>query len=633
MDHNPAIDSLVKYLEDNVPTASKKAINAARGCAIIFAIENYVAWRIECFKVNDTAACHRISLKEVAENPMKEFEACISYKNEDAFLTLWNGRKRNILQLRSLVKVSGSKEVIGNFKSLLEEMKNKFVEENSQYSIHVSMPTSKIWQVTVSAADGGLISKIEERFSSFLRMFEDLKAYVKLHDSESILPHPPRKGTIFQDHKDKAFLSHRRGEIRDFCTQVVNNYFLVPCVQDFFRLKTALNTSVGEGKKAADEKEEPYHVNRNGALEGLALLSAAESARFLILVPSHFVFTSTTLFGFLFARLREYSWRKSISITIVLLVVMYGLRNFWDSLPVTNSLKRKVIIVRTTVLSLLTYKMSRRRLRSLQAHAHDDNERERLSSALWNKVNSAQAIYIRVMFAKLGGFWLKAAQYMSARADVMPKEFVSELSKLQDFAPWRPFEPDVRNCISAGLASSIDNTFKEINAKPLASASIAQVHRATTCDGRDVVLKIQHRNVQGCMKLDMAMLRLICRVVAWFEPEYDFRPVILEWLKESKKELDFVREGSNVNAVSNFLARPDIMGNRVYVPKCIPELSSKTLLVLDFADNCVQVGNVAALKSYGVQRTKLLRTITEALAFQIFHLGIFNGDPREYFCI
>ena len=149
----------------------------------------------------------------------------------------------------------------------------------------------------------------------------------------------------------------------------------------------------------------------------------------------------------------------------------------------------------------------------------------------------------------LQGWWVKAGQYLSSRADVMPPSYLKELGKLQDSIPARPMSEvlaTIREELPADLAERLLGGLEE---EALAAASIAQVHRVELKpeagaggEPQVVALKIQHRGVAEIMAQDMKQMDLMIRIVAYFEPEFDFSQVVKEWCAEASKELDFNQE-------------------------------------------------------------------------------------------
>lgn len=182
---------------------------------------------------------------------------------------------------------------------------------------------------------------------------------------------------------------------------------------------------------------------------------------------------------------------------------------------------------------------------------------------------------------------------------------------------------------------AIEDVFSRFDPEAIASASIAQVHRAVLKeDGRDVVVKVQHAGIGRIMRLDMAALLQICRLIAWSEPEFDFQPMMTEWTKAAIRELDFRHESTSLMEVAKGLsedgdhAPPAHLQELVVVPKCIEPFTTEDMLVLEFSPG-VSVGSPEIMESLDLdKRTKLLQLITEATAHTIFHLGVFNGDPH-----
>ncbi|KAG6739077.1 hypothetical protein POTOM_056659 [Populus tomentosa] len=123
-------------------------------------------------------------------------------------------------------------------------------------------------------------------------------------------------------------------------------------------------------------------------------------------------------------------------------------------------------------------------------------------------------------------------KYMSSRADVLPSAFISNLKQLQDSLPPCPFE-EVCHTIEKELGKSTKELFLDFDENPLATASIAQVHRATLIDGQKVVVKVQHEDIKKIILEDLKDAKSIVDWIAWAEPQYNFSPMIDEWCKEA----------------------------------------------------------------------------------------------------
>ncbi|KAG6770896.1 hypothetical protein POTOM_026595 [Populus tomentosa] len=172
-----------------------------------------------------------------------------------------------------------------------------------------------------------------------------------------------------------------------------------------------------------------------------------------------------------------------------------------------------------------------------------NNER---SKEMWKRAHERNAKRVRNMMIQLGGLWVKLGQYLSTRADVLPSAYISLLKQLQDSLPPRPLQ-EVCRTIERELGKSMKEIFLDFDENSLATASIAQVHRATLIDGRENGKQM----LQSCMVmlyaivlLDLKDAKSIVDWIAWAEPQYNFNPMIDEWCKEAPKELDFNHEAA-----------------------------------------------------------------------------------------
>ena len=269
-------------------------------------------------------------------------------------------------------------------------------------------------------------------------------------------------------------------------------------------------------------------------------------------------------------------------------------------------------------------KVAQRKDRSLRQRLGlgEDDEHEKLE-IMWDSVHEKNAAMLCRNIIRLSGFWVKVGQYLSSRADVMPPQYLRLLSTLQDAVPPKPFG-DVVQTLREELGEEQQALLQSIDDEPLSTASLAQVHRATLVDGRQVVVKAQHRGVASLMRQDMANLRSILGVVARFDKDADFGPVVKEWTAEVLKELDFRTEASNMAEVRALLARRRI---RAIVPAAVDALVTQRVLVMDFCDGFA-IKDTARLDAEGVDRDVLLQRVCEAWAAQMHVAGVFNADPH-----
>ena len=249
------------------------------------------------------------------------------------------------------------------------------------------------------------------------------------------------------------------------------------------------------------------------------------------------------------------------------------------------------------------------------------------SEPLWDGLHRACAIYAYENIVELQGWWIKAGQYLSSRADVMPTPYLAELGKLQDSIPSRP-TAEVVATVRAELGDELaDKLLIGLDEEAVAAASIAQVHKITLPDtGQKLALKVQHKGVDRVMIQDMWQMDLLIRILAYMDPDMDFRPVVKEWCVEARKELDFREEAKNLERVRLATAAEASL-SRVIIPAVWPEFTTARVLVMDFCDG-FKIKDLAALDGHKVDREALLHQVTAAFAQQIFVDGLFNADPH-----
>src|SRR5262249_29491193 len=145
------------------------------------------------------------------------------------------------------------------------------------------------------------------------------------------------------------------------------------------------------------------------------------------------------------------------------------------------------------------------------------------------------------------------------------------------------------------LGRPLEDVFAELDPVPLASASLAQVHRGRLRDGREVAVKIQYPEIADLVAIDLKNFALLVRLLSWLEPDFDFRVLIAEVEKYVPLELDFVHEADSAERVAHHLrARSDVI-----VPTVVRELSTRRVLVLEYTPG-VRITDVAAIRALGL---------------------------------
>jgi ubiquinone biosynthesis protein len=232
---------------------------------------------------------------------------------------------------------------------------------------------------------------------------------------------------------------------------------------------------------------------------------------------------------------------------------------------------------------------------------------------------------IRMVCEELGPTFIKFAQIASNRPDILPEDLVAELSKLQENAP-SVKEKEIMDVLRKELPRPIDELLEYINKKPLASASIAQVHRARLIGGREVVLKIQRPGIRSIIEADITILKKLAGIMVKYFPQYNsYQPLELVEMFETsiRKELQFSLEASNLKRFQYlFKGNPDI-----YIPDIYPELSTDRVLCLEYVEGC-KITDLDAIKAYGFTGPEIAFRGISLYFEMVFDHGFFHADPH-----
>jgi len=232
---------------------------------------------------------------------------------------------------------------------------------------------------------------------------------------------------------------------------------------------------------------------------------------------------------------------------------------------------------------------------------------------------------LRMALEELGPTFVKMGQILSSRPDLIPLEFIEELSKLQDSVPPFPFS-QVREIIEAELTSPIDEIFQKFEETPLAAASIGQVHRAQLKTGEDVIVKVQRPGIRATIEVDLEILLHLATLIERHIEEWEIhRPtrVVEEFASSLEKEIDYTIEASNAER----FARQFIGNSSVYVPRIFMETTTKQVLTMEFID-AIKVSEIDKLDNEGLDRSIIASRGADLILEQVFKHGFFHADPH-----
>jgi ubiquinone biosynthesis protein len=220
----------------------------------------------------------------------------------------------------------------------------------------------------------------------------------------------------------------------------------------------------------------------------------------------------------------------------------------------------------------------------------------------------------------LGPTYIKLGQIMAIREDLLPAAVCAELRNLFDRLPPVPF-PQLRALIESGLGRPVDELFLAIEPKPLGSASIAQVHRATTRDGERVVLKVMKPGIREAIVADLKLLQILGVLLQWTLPRFQPRQIVAEFSAYTIREVDFTVEADNAEMfAANFRDMPDVVFPRIY-----RDLSSGSVLTMELLEG-FKPGSPEALALPEADRTRLIDLGASAIIRMLYRDGFFHAD-------
>jgi predicted unusual protein kinase regulating ubiquinone biosynthesis (AarF/ABC1/UbiB family) len=223
---------------------------------------------------------------------------------------------------------------------------------------------------------------------------------------------------------------------------------------------------------------------------------------------------------------------------------------------------------------------------------------------------------------ELGGLFIKVGQLISILTNFLPPEFRAELEQLQDSVPARPFD-EVAARLRKEFGKDVDALFAFIDPIPVASASLAQVHLATTHDGRRVAVKVQHADIEEVSRLDLKILGRVLGLIQFVVRVRGLESYHADISQLISEELDFEREVRNIATIkANFGASPNI-----HFPTVVGELSSARVLTTEFVDG-IKVTDFGRLADKGIDRPALAERILRAYCQMVFVDGVFHADPH-----
>lgn len=233
---------------------------------------------------------------------------------------------------------------------------------------------------------------------------------------------------------------------------------------------------------------------------------------------------------------------------------------------------------------------------------------------------------LRLVLQDLGPTYVKLGQIMSSRSDLIPAEYCVELEKLRSDVEPMSIE-DVRAEIEKAYGKKPEELFASFEEKPLGSASMAQVHRVVTKDGKKAVIKVQRPGIYEQMKVDVQMMKKIAKLLSKnqvISSLVDLDAVVDEFWQSAQEEMDFRHEAANA---IRFAAENESVPY-LHIPAIYSQYTRNNMLVMEEVDG-MEIDDYPALEAAGYSREEIATKLGMNFIDQVIDRGFFHADPHS----
>lgn len=244
------------------------------------------------------------------------------------------------------------------------------------------------------------------------------------------------------------------------------------------------------------------------------------------------------------------------------------------------------------------------------------------SKERWSRLHARNAERFYRLAVRMRGALIKVGQIISARVDVVPEEWSSRLSGLQDKVPATAWDV-IAGHLEEELGGPPDEVFETIEREAVAAASFGQVHRATTRGGEPVALKIRYPDIQLKLAIDMFVFRRAVPMFNVFVPKIRLAAIYEEISRALTVELDYEQEAEWTRLIHDNLAEVE----DVVVPRVIPEHTTRSIICTSWFEG-YKITDRAAMAELGLPLDRLIELVLRAYVKMIFVDGVFQSDPH-----
>ncbi len=242
--------------------------------------------------------------------------------------------------------------------------------------------------------------------------------------------------------------------------------------------------------------------------------------------------------------------------------------------------------------------------------------------ARFDKAHRKNAVRLATGFVELRGVFIKTGQVLSVTGTFLPPAYGEALARLQDKVPARPFQ-EIRVRLVEAFGENALERFGSFEETPVAAASLAQVHRATTRGGRALAVKVLYPDIERLIRIDLGVLRSLLPVVKLLLPVSRVERVLEQLAAMLSRETDYAHERENMTRLRTvFAGRKDVV-----VPDIEAELTNAGVLSMSF-ESGVKITDRDALAQIGVDSEAVAKLLVGCYFTMLFQHRLFHADPH-----
>lgn len=239
------------------------------------------------------------------------------------------------------------------------------------------------------------------------------------------------------------------------------------------------------------------------------------------------------------------------------------------------------------------------------------------------KVHLKNADRVKSRIQELQGLFIKFGQLISNLSNILPQEFRAPLEELQNHVTAKPFD-EIERTIQKQLGKKPTEIFSNFHKEPLAVASIGQVHRAEI-NGKQVVVKIQHQNIDIIAGADLQILKNIVKLHAYFMHMEGLDHTYNQVEQMVQEELDYAKEAGAMQSIADNLTEvPDL---KIVIPEIYPTYSTSKVLTMDYCEG-TNLGHIEELKAWNLDVVDIATRLIKLYCKMIVKDGFYHADPH-----